>query len=46
MHNLVCAILTAKDRANASREFPRIEWLAEIIIGPNLKADYSVDVLF
>jgi hypothetical protein len=45
MHNLVCAILAAKDRSNASREFSRIEWLAEIIIGAKLKADYSVGVL-
>src|ERR1700704_4833529 len=46
MDDLVRAILTSEHRSNASCEFARIEWLGEIIVGADLKADDPVDVLF
>jgi hypothetical protein len=45
MHSLLCVILTTKHRSNAGCEFSRIERFAEIVVGPDLKADDAVDVL-
>src|ERR1700704_6172735 len=45
MRNLARVILTTKHRADTGRKFARIEWLAEIVIGANLKTDDTVDVL-
>src|ERR1700739_3777795 len=45
MRNPAGVHLTTKHRADASCKLSRIEGLAEIIIGPNLKADDPIDVL-